>query len=269
MKVALGVEYDGTLYSGWQRQRHVSSVQQTLEEVLSQICAEPIEVFCAGRTDAGVHGTGQVVHFETNAIRKLSAFTLGTNTLLPDGIAIRWATEVNQDFHARFSATARRYRYIIYNHKLRPGLMRSGLSHYPMPLDVEKMQAASRCLIGEHDFSSFRAMECQSHTPWRNIMHLELARFGDYIVLDIKANAFVHHMVRNITGSLIEVGRGKQPVEWVAQVLAAKDRTQAGPTAKPGGLYLVDVDYPEVFEIPKTQLGPIFLPDSLNFSSNV
>lgn len=138
-----------------------------------------------------------------------------------------------------------------------------------MPLDVEKMQAASRCLIGEHDFSSFRAMECQSHTPWRKIMHLELARFGDYIVLDIKANAFVHHMVRNITGSLIEVGRGKQPVEWVAQVLAAKDRTQAGPTAKPGGLYLVDVDYPEVFEIPKTQLGPIFLPDSLNFSSNV
>lgn len=261
MKIALGIEYDGSRYFGWQRQQSVESVQQKLEEALSQIANAPCEVFCAGRTDAGVHGTGQVVHFETDKIRPMQSWVFGTNAHLPADIAVKWAQEVPEDFHARFSATARRYRYIIFNHKLRSAILPKGISHYYHPLDAEKMHQAGQFLLGENDFSSFRAAQCQSHTPWRNVHHLNVWREQDYIVIDIQANAFVHHMVRNIVGSLMDVGQGKQAPEWIKWLLEQKDRTLAAPTAKAEGLYLVDVSYPEQFAIPKSPLGPLFLAD--------
>lgn len=261
MKIALGIEYDGSRYFGWQRQQNVDSVQQKLEEALSIIANSPVDVFCAGRTDAGVHGTGQVVHFETDAKRPLQSWCFGTNAHLPPDIAVKWAVEVPEDFHARFSATARRYRYIIYNHKLRSAILPFGVSHYYHSLDVEKMHEAGQFLLGENDFSSFRAAQCQSHTPWRNVHHLNVSRQGDYIIVDIQANAFVHHMVRNIVGSLIEVGQGKQSAEWIKWLLEQCDRTLAAPTAKAEGLYLVDVTYPDQFSIPKGKLGPLFLAD--------
>ncbi|MDV7103166.1 tRNA pseudouridine(38-40) synthase TruA [Vibrio sp. TH_r3] len=261
MRIALCVEYNGTNYSGWQRQKHVNSVQQELEKSLSIVAAHPIEVQCAGRTDAGVHGTGQVVHFDTNAARKMAAWTMGANANMPKDISVRWAKEVSDDFHARFSATARRYRYIIYNHALRPGIFSSGVSHYHGELDAEKMHQAGQYLLGENDFSSFRAAHCQSRSPWRNIMHVNVSRLGDYVIIDVKANAFVHHMVRNITGSLIVVGRGEQPPEWIEWLLKEKNRALAGATAKADGLYLVDVDYPKEYGLPRVPIGPLFLPD--------
>ncbi|WP_277206155.1 tRNA pseudouridine(38-40) synthase TruA [Vibrio misgurnus] len=264
MRIALGIEYDGTHYYGWQRQRDVKSVQQALETALSKIANHPVEVQCAGRTDAGVHGTGQVVHFDTTAERQMAGWTMGCNANLPKDIAVRWANVVSDEFHARFSATARRYRYVIYNHAYRPGILSSGVSHYHGELDVEKMQQAGQYLLGENDFTSFRAVHCQSRSPWRNVMHLNVTRHGNYVVIDIKANAFVHHMVRNITGSLIAVGRGEQPPEWIAWLLAQKNRTLAAATAKAEGLYLVSVDYPSHFGLPTMPIGPLFLADNLN-----
>lgn len=259
MRIALGIEYDGTGFFGWQRQREVISVQQELETALAKVANSPVEVFCAGRTDAGVHATGQVVHFDTDAVRDNKAWIMGTNSQLPDQIAVRWAQPVADDFHARFSATARRYRYIIYNQKYRPAILRSGLSHYHQQLDISLMQQAAPALIGEHDFSAFRAIQCQSKTPFRNVHHLQLSRVGDYLVLDIKANAFLHHMVRNITGCLLEIGMGRKPVDWLTELLYSRNRNLAAATAKPGGLYLVDVDYPGHFAIPKPAPGPLFL----------
>ncbi|WP_028117502.1 tRNA pseudouridine(38-40) synthase TruA [Ferrimonas senticii] len=261
MRIALGIEYDGHGYFGWQKQREVVGVQQRLEEALAKVANHPVEVVCAGRTDAGVHGTGQVVHFDAQFDRPPQAWTLGLNANLPDNIAVRWAQPVSDDFHARFSATARRYRYVIYNHRLRPGILCQGVSHYYHPLDEKLMEQAGQALLGENDFTSFRAVQCQSRTPWRNVHHLYVDRVGDYVVVDIKANAFVHHMVRNIVGSLLEVGMGNKPIEWIAQVLAAKNRDVAGATAKAEGLYLVDVDYPAEFGIQKSNLGPLFLPE--------
>ncbi len=264
MRIALCVEYDGSNLYGWQRQRDVASVQQHLEQALSQVANHPVEVQCAGRTDAGVHGTGQVVHFDTSAKRKLVAWTMGVNANLPSNIAVRWAKEVNDDFHARFSATARRYRYIIFNHPFRGGILSSGVSHYHNPLDEKLMHQAGQYLLGENDFTSFRAVHCQSRSPWRNVMHLNVTRHSQYVIIDIKANAFVHHMVRNIVGSLIEVGTGAQPVEWIEWLLAQKNRTLAGATAKAEGLYLVDVDYPGEFDLPRAPIGPLFLPQELH-----
>jgi tRNA pseudouridine38-40 synthase len=261
MRIALGIEYNGAQYSGWQRQSHVNSIQQELENALSRICDHKIDVVCAGRTDAGVHATGQVIHFDTHAKRDISAFTLGMNSLLPDDIAIRFAKEVDPEFHARFSATARRYRYVIYNHPLRPGILKNGVTHYHHALDETKMNAACSVMLGEQDFTSFRAVHCQSNTPFRNIHHLNVQRVGQYLVIDIKANAFLHHMVRNITGCLIDIGTSKEGVTWLGHLLKIKDRTQASATAKPNGLYLVDVDYPSEWQIPSTSLGPLFLPD--------
>lgn len=261
MRVALGVEYDGKDFYGWQRQAEVDSVQAQLENALSKVANEPISVHCAGRTDSGVHATGQVVHFETNAIRGDGAWTLGVNVHLPDGIAVRWAKVVNDEFHARFSATARRYRYIIYNHQFRPGILRHGVSHYRGEIDEKKMHQAAQVLIGEQDFTSFRAVQCQSNTPFRNVHKVSVTRQGMYVMVDIQANAFLHHMVRNIVGSLLEVGLGNQPLNWLEELLALKDRTKAAATAKPHGLYLVDVTYPEEFGLPKLALGPLFMLD--------
>ncbi|ATF09104.1 tRNA pseudouridine(38-40) synthase TruA [Candidatus Enterovibrio altilux] len=261
MKIALGVEYDGAQYHGWQRQRDVFSVQEYLDNALTKIANQPIELQCAGRTDTGVHGTGQVVHFDVNTNRSMRAWTMGVNTYLPNSIAVRWAKEVPAEFHARFSATARRYRYIIFNHTLRPGILRKGVSHYHGNLDETLMNEAGQYLLGEHDFTSFRASKCQSNTPWRNIHHLNVTRQGAFVIIDIKANAFVHHMVRNITGSLIKIGLKEQKPAWVKWLLEAKDRNVAAATAKADGLYLVEVDYPAKFEMPRFPLGPLFLPD--------
>lgn len=260
-KYALGIEYNGSRYFGWQRQQEVISVQGCLEQALSKVSDAPVTVFCAGRTDAGVHATGQVVHFETTATRPDGAWTLGINANLPPDIAVRWVKQVAPDFHARFSATARRYRYIIYNHRLRPAILSAGLTHYYHPLDSERMERAGQSLLGENDYTSFRALQCQSRTPWRHIDHLRVSRHGPYVVVDIKANAFVHHMVRNIVGSLMEVGCGNQPESWIAQLLAARDRTLAAATARAEGLYLVSVDYPAQFALPSSPLGPLFLAD--------
>lgn len=265
MKIALGIEYNGKNYFGWQRQEKVTSVQACLEKALSFVANESIEVFCAGRTDSGVHATGQVVHFETNAIRPEKAWTFGVNANLPDDIAVRWVKIMDgekEEFHARFSATARRYRYIICNQKQRSAILPSGITHYAFPLDHVKMELAGQALLGEQDFTSFRASQCQSRTPWRNVHHLKVSRMGDYIIVDIQANAFLHHMVRNIVGSLLEIGAGNKPITWIAELLAQKDRSLAAPTAKAAGLYLVDVHYPDIFELPKIPLGPLFLPNN-------
>ncbi|MGL1958123.1 MAG: tRNA pseudouridine(38-40) synthase TruA [Colwellia sp.] len=258
MRYALGIEYDGKNYCGWQRQKNVVSVQQKLEQALSKIADEPIEVICAGRTDTGVNATNQVVHFETNKIRKDVAWTLGVNTHLPKDIAVTWVTAVSDEFHARFSATARRYRYIIYNYRLRPAILSNGISHYHYPLDEKLMQQGAQYLVGRHDFTSFRTVHCQSHSPIRTIHHCEITRQGDFIIVDVKANAFLHHMVRNIVGSLMRVGQSQQTTRWIKEVLEQKNRCLAGATALPEGLYFVGVDYPEHFEIPKRPLGPLF-----------
>lgn len=264
MRIALGIEYDGHRYFGWQRQQEVDTIQARVETVLSTIADQPIQVQCAGRTDAGVHATGQVIHFDCDAPRKMAAWTLGANANLPDDIAVRWAFPVSDDFHARFSATGRRYRYIICNRPLRPGILRKGVTHHHIPLDATAMHRAAQWLLGEQDFSSFRAAECQSKTPFRNVTRVSVQRYGDFVIMDIRANAFLHHMVRNIAGSLLKVGEGLQQPEWIGELLALKDRTQAPATAKPHGLYLVAVDYPVRFGLPDAAPGPLFLPESLS-----
>jgi tRNA pseudouridine38-40 synthase len=261
MRVALGVEYDGSGFCGWQRQLDVDSVQAQVEKALSYVANEPIKVLCAGRTDTGVHGTGQVVHFDTNVQRPITAWTLGVNANLPDSVAIRWAKEVDDSFHARYSATARRYRYVIYNYKLRPGILGAGVSHYHGDIDETLMHQAAQLFVGEHDFTTFRALHCQAKTPFRTVHQVNVTRQGMYVMVDIQANAFLHHMVRNIVGSLLQIGLGNQPIEWITELLALKNRKQAAATAKPNGLYLVDVTYPEQYQLPKLSLGPLFMLD--------
>lgn len=258
-RIALGIEYDGAAFYGWQRQREVNSVQAEIETALARVADSSVEIQCAGRTDAGVHATNQVIHFNTSAERPLKAWTFGMNANLPNTIAVKWAKQVDDAFHARFSATARRYRYIINNQPLRSGILPHGVTHFHRPLNAEHMHEAAQALLGEQDFTSFRAALCQSKTPFRNVHHATVVRRGDFIILDIKANAFLHHMVRNIVGSLCEIGAGGQDINWIAELLAEKDRTKAAATAKPHGLYLVGVDYPEQFAIPVTNSGPLFL----------
>jgi tRNA pseudouridine38-40 synthase len=258
MRIALGIEYDGSKYYGWQRQNSFISVQECVEDALHKIALEPIVVTCAGRTDAGVHATQQVVHFDTEVQRPTKAWTRGVNTHLPRGIGIKWAKVTTDDFHARFSAWSRRYRYIIYNHQLRPAILHAGITHVYYPLDVDRMHLAAQCLVGKHDFSSFRGANCQSKSPIRTMSEISVTRRDDYIVVEVAANAFLHHMVRNIVGSLIRVGTSDETVEWMKTTLEARDRKKAGITSKPNGLYLVNVVYPPEFELPETPLGPIF-----------
>lgn len=259
MRYALGIEYDGKNYCGWQRQKNVVGVQEKVEKALSKIANETIEVVCAGRTDTGVNATNQVIHFETSQLRKDVSWTLGVNTYLPDDIAVTWVKAVDDSFHARFSATARRYRYIIDNNRLRSAILSYGISHCHFPLDEKLMHEAAQHLIGKHDFTSYRTVHCQSHSAVRTIEHCRVTRQGQYIVVDVKANAFLHHMVRNIVGSLMRVGQKQEEISWIKTVLEAKNRCVAGVTAPPTGLYFVGVDYPEIFEIPKKPLGPLFL----------
>ncbi len=251
-KIALIIEYNGYHYSGWQRQESVATIQQQLERALTCIADESISVTCSGRTDAGVHALKQVVHFETNSNRETSAWTLGCNSILPDDISVTWAAEIDAEFNARFSAEKRTYQYVILNRRTRPGLFHGLVSWQCRKLDEERMFRASRCLLGEHDFSSYRAVACQSKTPFRRVDKIGIDRYGDWLIISITANAFLHHMVRNIVGVLMEIGYGKQGVDWAERVLLAKDRTAGGVTAPAGGLYLSEVHYPERFEIPES-----------------
>lgn len=251
MRIALGLEYDGSQFHGWQLQKHDPvTVQEALEKALSQIANAPIRVVCAGRTDAGVHASLQVVHFDCDVHRDAKAWSRGTNTLLPDTIAVKWAKPVSEVFHARYSATQRTYRYIIYNSAQRPGMLRPFLSWFYRPLDVAAMQAAAQYLLGEQDFTSLRAKDCQSKSSHRCISKLTLSQTGPFITVEVSANAFLKHMVRNIIGVLVAVGLGDQPPSWVEAVLAAKDRAAAGITAPPQGLSLVHIAYPKAFELP-------------------
>ncbi|CAN8140536.1 tRNA pseudouridine(38-40) synthase [uncultured Thiomicrorhabdus sp.] len=260
MRIALGIEYLGGAYCGYQRQKHCQSVQEYLEKALSSIANETIELFCAGRTDTGVHAIGQVVHFNTNAVRPEKAWIQGANTHLPADIRIAWMQEVpggDDGFHARFSAVARQYRYVIYNRKVHSAVLAGRVTHEPYPLNAELMNQAAQALIGEQDFSSFRAAACQASHAMRNVQSVQVGRVGGFVLIDIQANAFLHHMVRNIVGSLIQVGKQQQPVEWVADLLALQDRTKAAPTAPAEGLYFVNAIYPDVWQIPQTRLDEV------------
>lgn len=268
-KVALAVAYNGNHYFGWQSQAdpHVPTVQDCVEKALSQIAGCDIRIHCAGRTDKGVHGTHQVVHFETPMLngalihRSEKAWVMGGNTYLPDDISIAWACGVDDDFHARFTATARTYRYLIYNAPIRSANAAGLYSFCRYPLDSDVMHQEAQSLLGENDFSSFRGAGCQSNSPYRFMEHITVSRRGDVVAIELKANAFLLHMVRNIAGVLMAVGAGQKPKGWTAEVLAAKDRTKADITAPPEGLYLVDVDYPESCGLPASKLGPVIYPD--------
>jgi tRNA pseudouridine38-40 synthase len=250
MRIALTIEYDGSRYHGWQAQANLITIQGMIETALSKVADMPIQVICAGRTDTGVHATHQVIHFDCDKERHIRSFIQGSNTFLPKDITVRWGKEVTSDFHARYTATSRRYRYIIYNHPIRPALFRSTVTWQYRALNEKLMNDAAQCLIGENDFTSFRSSECQSNTPMRKLTELTIFRKGDLIIIDIEANAFLHHMVRNIVGVLVQVGSMRMPVEWVESVLQAKDRKLGAETAPAYGLYLVGVTYPTEFEIP-------------------
>lgn len=261
-KVVLVVEYNGSAYKGWQAQKFdVPSVQENLENALSSIANHPVSVVCAGRTDAGVHASAQVVHFETDVDRNERAWTLGVNTYLPPDISVVAARYVSDEFHARFSAMSRRYRYVIYSSDLRPAILAKGVTWTYKKLDANAMKEAAKTFIGTHDFTSFRAIGCQAKTPIRTILNFDVQEIGQYIVLDVRANAFLHHMIRNFAGVLMTIGAGERPVSWAKEVLAVKDRSQGGVTAPPYGLYFVDAEYPESFNVPKCSLGPHFLPE--------
>ncbi len=253
MKIALGIEYNGQDYSGWQKQDHAITVQATLEQALSEIADEEITVVCAGRTDTGVHAIQQVVHFETSAKREDHGWVLGTNTKLPGNIAVTWAKEVEEDFHARFCAEQRTYQYLIINRRSRPAILNGLASWECRSLDLEKMKTAASCFVGEHDFTSYRAVACQAKSPIRTVYNLTINKMSDTFVITICANAFLHHMVRNIAGVLMTIGYGGENISWAKEVLDAKDRTAGGVTAEPDGLYLVDVKYPARFNIPKVK----------------
>ncbi|AEO08557.1 tRNA pseudouridine synthase A [Buchnera aphidicola str. Ak (Acyrthosiphon kondoi)] len=257
-RFALGVEYDGSFYHGWQRQKRVSSIQEEIERALSIIANHKIDVICAGRTDAGVHSIGQVIHFSTTAVRKKSSWSIGVNSYLSKNISIVWVKSVPESFHARYSAITRSYRYIIYNYSFRSAIFQTKLNHVYRKLNVSKMHSEAQFLLGEHDFTSFRALGCQSYSPYRNIKKLNVFRFNHWVVIDITANSFLHHMVRNIVGSLIEVGMSKKKEFWMKDLLRKKDRSYAGATAPAQGLYLVYVEYPSYFNFPRSAYTSTF-----------
>ncbi|GIX36549.1 MAG: tRNA pseudouridine synthase A [Lysobacteraceae bacterium] len=251
MRIALGIEYDGTDYLGWQRLGHGLTVQQTLEEALSRVAAAPVEVVCAGRTDAGVHALQQVVHFDTEARRSEYGWMMGTNALLPHGTAVRWVRPVADAFHARYSATSRRYRYRILNRAARPGLFARFQTWERRPLDTAAMHQAGQALLGEHDFSAFRSAACQAPHARRTLLALSVRREDEEVIIDVEANAFLHHMVRNLVGSLLPVGRGERPPGWLRELLEGRDRALAGPTAPARGLCFLGPRYPAHFGIPE------------------
>ena len=250
MRFALGLEYDGQGFAGWQRQPVLPTLQGALESALSRIAGETVTVHAAGRTDRGVHASAQVVHFDTRAERPLTAWTRGANSHLPPGMAVLWAHPVREEFHARFSATGRHYRYLLLDHAVRPGLIQGRVGWHHAPLDLAAMSAACRCLPGTHDFSSFRAAECQAASPVREMRIATVARSAGLVEFRFSANGFLHHMVRNLVGCLVAIGSGRRSPDWMSEVLAARDRDAAAPTFAPDGLYLSAVDYPARFGLP-------------------
>jgi tRNA pseudouridine38-40 synthase len=267
MRVAIGIAYDGRGFEGWQAQPGGNTIQDRLEAALAAVAGAPIRVTAAGRTDAGVHATGQVAHFDTAAERPQTAWVRGANAQLSDAIAVQWAAPVDAEFHSRYAATSRTYAYVVYNHPVRPAVFSGKTGWFHLPLDVPRMRAAAGALIGEHDFSAFRSAECQAASPVRALTRAAVERRGEYVIFEFTANAFLHHMVRNFVGCLVYVGKGAYPPEWVAEVLAARDRRRAAPTFGPEGLYLTRVSYPGRWGLPRfAPMLPFFCEPRPEFS---
>lgn len=255
MRIALGLEYCGTSFRGWQSQAGGGTVQDALEAALAAIAGQSVSVLCAGRTDAGVHASLQVAHFDCTLARPLSAWVRGVNSHLPAGVAVRWAQPVPDEFHARFSARGRRYRYLLLNRSPRPGLWQGQVGWYHLPLDVEAMQAGARYLLGEHDFSAFRAAGCQAKSPVKQFWRADVRAHGSLIVFDFEASAFLHHMVRNLVGSLVYIGSARHDPDWMAYLLTRRDRTEAAPTFSPDGLYFRGPIYESHWGLPSSEDG--------------
>lgn len=249
-RVVLGLEYDGSAFHGWQTQPGGGTIQDHLERALAQVHSAPVDTIVAGRTDAGVHASAQVVHFDSIHARPESAWVRGTNTLLPSGIAVLWAREVGEEFHARFGARERAYRYLLLNHPVRPAILAGRVGWLHAPLDVARVAAAAQTLVGTHDFSSFRAAECQAKSPVRELRQVTVSRHGHYVLFDFRANAFLHHQIRNMVGALVWIGLGRRPIDWLEELLAARDRRLGAATFAPDGLYLVDVRYDSEWNLP-------------------
>ncbi len=262
-RIALGIVYDGHAWQGWQTQPHGQTVQDCVEAALSKFAAQAVATVCAGRTDTGVHALNQVIHLDTDAIRSEESWVRGTNAHLPASIAIQWARQVPDTFHARFSAVARSYTYVILNTRVRHPLWEARVGWVHQPLDVAAMEVAARDLLGEHDFSSFRSSQCQAKSPVRTMQSVAITAQGSKIVVQLTANAFLHHMVRNIMGALVQVGQGRQGVNYVSELLLARDRTLGAPTFSAQGLYLTDVKYPD-YDFPRSNSEGFSL-DSINF----
>ena len=252
VRIALGLEYDGSRFCGWQSQPSACAVQDAVERALSGIAGHSVRVVTAGRTDAGVHAVSQVVHFDTSSERPETAWVRGVNALLPDSVGVLWALPVADEFHARFSAQQRRYRYVLLNHPVRPALLSGRVGWYHAPLDIELMREAGAMLLGEHDFSAFRAAECQAKSPVKDLRRIEIVRKDDFILFEFCASAFLHHMVRNLVGSLIYIGKGKHPPGWMRELLASRNRVNAAPTFSAHGLYLTGVGYDAKWGLPQS-----------------
>lgn len=250
MKIAGCVEYDGSQFCGWQIQEGHPTVQSALENALSNVADHPVRVHCAGRTDTGVHACAQIVHFETESIRSEHSWVMGVNSKLPRGVVLIWTCEVDDSFHARFSALSRKYRYILLNRRVAPGYLSKRVSWYPRKLDFSRMNAAASTLIGTHDFSAFRSARCKNKVPVKTVKAIEVGRCGEWIWIDVEASGFLHHMVRNFVGVLLAIGCGDKEVAWAKEVLERKDRTLAGITAPADGLYFTSVDYPKQYKLP-------------------
>ncbi|MCA1772950.1 MAG: tRNA pseudouridine(38-40) synthase TruA [Halomonas sp.] len=255
-RLAMGIEYDGTRFCGFQRLKHAASVQASVEDALSKVAGAPVQIHASGRTDSGVHATRQIVHLDPPAQRSEKAWVFGANTNLPRDVSIRWVKPVSDDFHSRLGALGRRYRYLLLNQISRPVLERHNVTWCRDPLDADAMHRAAQALVGEHDFSSFRAAGCQSKTPWRQMHFVDVKRFGPLVMIDIQGNAFLHHMIRNIAGALVSVGRGAQGEDYIERLLALKNRKLGDVTAPACGLHFVDSIYDERFALPKEPLGP-------------
>ena len=255
----MGLEYNGAYYHGWQSQQDLSTVQSNVETALSKLANQAIQVHCAGRTDVGVHATAQVIHFDSDAKRSHPNWIMGANTYLDPHIRVLWVKEVAEDFHARFKAIRRRYRYIIYNNFTAPGIFNNALTWVPTPLCEINMALAAECFLGEHNFNAYRSSQCQARNPVRMIYNFKIYRCSKMLILDIEGNGFLHHMVRNIAGVLIQIGQGKRPINWAEEVLISGNRSLGAATASPKGLYLVDVVYPDHYELERPPLGPVLL----------
>ena len=258
VRIAVGIEYDGSAYAGWQTQASLATLQALIERALATVAARPVSVISAGRTDAGVHACAQVAHFDTEAVRRARSWVLGANSELPVDVSVCWARAVPAHFHARYSAEARTYRYLIANRLARPALAATRAAWVHRPLDHERMNTAARALVGEHDFSAFRAAECQARSPVRRVERISVERHGEWVTIDATANAFLHHMMRNIAGLLIEIGKAEAPVERATQVLAGRDRRRSAATAAAAGLYLLAVRYPRAFGLPAPPASGVF-----------